>query len=545
MKLFAVRSTSSFHSIEAGLLVLYAAVASWLAFAHAAWADEAQAWLIARDCSLSQILFERMHYEGTPGLWHLLLWMLTRLGCPYGAMHVLSVAAGVAAAYLVLRYAPFPAPVRWILPFSFAPLFQTAVVARSYSLVPLLGFALCVTMLARKPRPVLVAMLAGLLANTSLIAFCLAAGLVAYYFCHLRGLETKPEKKQLWTAGAVLAVLGLFAIYTAIPAPDQSTGEAHGLVGNHTTGRLIATLTGIPQPKTVAPRTKLNLAPTMAQQAQTGYRQRLGLWLQPPNGHASSAAKLALSTVTWISLLFYPVSSLNLLALAFYVALLVWLATLKRWSVLLPLAFVLFGAKFLPFSEHHSSVLWTGLAAMLWLAWHDAPEAQSRRSMIFCLVLLATLVEQIGWTAAAALSKTPFDGGLQAARFLEARAPGQSVAGFTSDTDAIEPYAHLTFTNMPSSYWPWKIGLNAENRLPEELATHPAFILVSQGYSGNVIWRNQIVQIKPVGSPLHIDQIADTLQAHGYRETQQFCGNQPAHFGFSVTNCIVVFEPVR
>lgn len=532
--------------MEAALLGLYTAVAGWLAYTHAAWADEAQAWLIARDCTLGQILFERMHYEGTPGLWHALLWTLTRLGCPYGAMHVLSVAAGAAAAYLVLRYAPFPAPVRWLLPFSFAPLFQTAVVARSYSLVPVLVFGLCMAMLALRPRPVLVAVLAGLLANTSLIAFCLTMGLVGYYVFHLRRLGTRPEKKQLWTAGAVLAVLGLFAIYTAIPAPDQSTGEAHGVLSNHTVGRVITAITGIAQPKNIAPKKTLHVAQALAQQMPAGYQRRLAAWLQPANEHPSGAAKLTLSTFAWLSLLFYPVSSLNLLALAFYVALIAWLTALQRWSLVLPLVFVLLGAKFLPFSEHHSSVLWAGLAATLWLAVAQAdPRKNPRATAVFYLLLLATLVEQTAWTATAALSPTPFDGGRQAALFLTQQARGKTVAGLTSDTCAVEPYAHLSFVNMRSSYWPWQLGLNAEYRLPDAFAQRPEFVLVSRDYSGNVLWRNQIVPIKPAGVPLQIDLVTDALHAQGYRETQKFCGRQPAHFGDSVTDCTAVFEPAR
>jgi hypothetical protein len=552
MKLFSTRTTNTFGAVEAALLGLYTAVASWLAYTHAAWADEAQAWLIARDCTLGQILFERMHYEGTPGLWHALLWTLTRLGCPYGAMHVLSVAAGAAAAYLVLRYAPFPAPVRWLLPFSFAPLFQTAVVARSYSLVPVLVFGLCMAMLALRPRPVLVAVLAGLLANTSLIAFCLTMGLVGYYVFHLRGLgPTRPEKKQLWTAGTVLAVLGLFAIYTAIPAPDQSTGEAHGVMSNRTVGHAIARLTGIPMPETIAPKVQPHPTAFPVTSAAHGkISERLARWMQPATGRASHAAKLALSVVTWLSLLFYPVSSSNLLALAFYTALIAWLAALGRWRALLPLVVVLLGSKFLPFNEHHSIVVWAALIAVIWLSAEGqeavANQHRRRRQTIFGVLLLAITIEQTAWTAAAAFAKAPFDDSLQTERFLSEQTRGRRVASFDYHTVTVLPFtAQPAFFNQRTTYWTWMLRDNTMQSQVEAVATRPDFILVGHGYLGDALWRNQILPVKTTWIRDQPDLISPYLDAHGYRETQRFCGNQPAHFGVSETDCTVVFEPVR
>ena len=39
------------------------------------WADEAQAWLIDRDLDLKTIWFHELRYEGSPGLWHTILWV--------------------------------------------------------------------------------------------------------------------------------------------------------------------------------------------------------------------------------------------------------------------------------------------------------------------------------------------------------------------------------------------------------------------------------------------------------------------------------------
>jgi hypothetical protein len=42
---------------------------------HEPWAGESQAWLIARDLDLKKIWFYELRYEGTPGLWHTILWI--------------------------------------------------------------------------------------------------------------------------------------------------------------------------------------------------------------------------------------------------------------------------------------------------------------------------------------------------------------------------------------------------------------------------------------------------------------------------------------
>ena len=72
------------------------------------WGDEAQAWMLARGNGLWALFRYRLHYEGTPGLWHLLLRGMVVMGAPWGCGAVvcggvgggggLGVAAVVAAA---------------------------------------------------------------------------------------------------------------------------------------------------------------------------------------------------------------------------------------------------------------------------------------------------------------------------------------------------------------------------------------------------------------------------------------------------------------
>src|SRR5689334_1095494 len=56
---------------------------------HGMWRDELQAWLIARDSASVGDLFFNLRYEGHPGLWHILLWLLSRLTTNPLAMAIL------------------------------------------------------------------------------------------------------------------------------------------------------------------------------------------------------------------------------------------------------------------------------------------------------------------------------------------------------------------------------------------------------------------------------------------------------------------------
>ena len=54
------------------VFVIYLAAVFFLVSRHENWRDEAQAWLLARDLNVFQLI-SQMKYEGHPCLWHLIL----------------------------------------------------------------------------------------------------------------------------------------------------------------------------------------------------------------------------------------------------------------------------------------------------------------------------------------------------------------------------------------------------------------------------------------------------------------------------------------
>ena len=198
-------------------LVLYAGLVALLTVHHEPWPDEAQAWLIARDNSFLGVL-RQVHYEGSPALWHVLLWAEARLHVSYAGMHWISGFFGLASTYLLLRYSPFPRWAKLLLPFGAFLLFHAPVIARSYGLSILLMFALAALYRSNRTNILVACVVCGLLANTSLYAFTAAAGFAVLF------LARSFQRRQKYSLGGLLIVCAsmLVAVQQTVPAPDAA-----------------------------------------------------------------------------------------------------------------------------------------------------------------------------------------------------------------------------------------------------------------------------------------------------------------------------------
>jgi hypothetical protein len=140
---------------EWAALSFYTAIVAFAIPYHEAWSSEAQAWQLGRQLgrtlSLHDLLLKYVRYEGAPCLWHVLLWVLIRAHVSYSGVHWICGAIATVATSLLVFRSPFPRYLKLTLPFTFFLLFQYAVVARSYVLVPLLLYLVA---LCWKRRPV-------------------------------------------------------------------------------------------------------------------------------------------------------------------------------------------------------------------------------------------------------------------------------------------------------------------------------------------------------------------------------------------------------
>jgi hypothetical protein len=163
------------------LTLLFAALVLFVAFHHEPWRDEADAWLAARDMTLSQ-LFHWLGGAGTPGLWYLLLMPLAKLGLPYQSMMLLHALLAIAVAALIAFFAPFPRLFKALIIFSHSIVYEYAIIERSYVLTTLLLLLIAMSLTARRKRWPLTGLLLLLLFNTNAHGFFFAGIISAVLF---------------------------------------------------------------------------------------------------------------------------------------------------------------------------------------------------------------------------------------------------------------------------------------------------------------------------------------------------------------------------
>lgn len=110
---------------------------------HEMWRDEMQAWLIAKNSSSLPELFHNLKYDGHAGLWHLLLFFITRFDVSPIAMQVLHLLIAGFAAWIFLKYSPFSLLHKSLFIFGYFPLYEYAVISRNYVLAMLFIFLFC------------------------------------------------------------------------------------------------------------------------------------------------------------------------------------------------------------------------------------------------------------------------------------------------------------------------------------------------------------------------------------------------------------------
>lgn len=166
----------------------------WQIYHHDMWRDEIQAWLIASESgwSLSE-LWKNMKFEPHPGLWHFILWLLSRLSKDPFVMQLFHFFCGTAAALLVLLYVPFAAWIRMLIVMGYYLSFEYLLISRNYVIGVFLIFLFCSIYDKIKRKPATGGAVLGLLANTSVFGSLLSLTL---YGCLLSDIFSDPEKSS-------------------------------------------------------------------------------------------------------------------------------------------------------------------------------------------------------------------------------------------------------------------------------------------------------------------------------------------------------------
>ena len=215
----AARANTAFAGV---VTILFALVCGFTTSLHEMWRDELQAWLIARDSTTIVELLRKIHYEGHPSLWYLLLYAVTRVTHRAEAMQALHVAIASGCVYVVARYAPFARWLRVLFCFGYFLVYEYGVIARNYSLGLLFLFAAVAAFPVRRTRPVLIGMLLALAAQTNAFALLIAAVFAGTLLVEAM-FSSDPRTRSGAAATTFILVLAgaVVGVMSSLPPPDS------------------------------------------------------------------------------------------------------------------------------------------------------------------------------------------------------------------------------------------------------------------------------------------------------------------------------------
>jgi hypothetical protein len=467
---------------ERGTLFLYAALVAFAIPYHEPWVDEAQAWQLARSLSLASLFKTFIRYEGSPGLWHFLLWLMIRVHVSYAGLHWICGAIAASAMGLLLFKSPFPRYLKLSLPFTYFLFFQYAIVARNYVLAPFLLFLAAV---AWKKSPIRLALALGLLANVSLHAAVISGGLAAVYAIEqFRNWEEKSltHRRNLLIGVLLLFALYAFAIWTAWPPRDLILSSVRG---------------------------------------QSGIYFLRGVF-----------------SLVW------PTCQPWVVSIPFWTAIVLWFHVRRKLHFLLPVVLFAVFSGAVSVAWWHAGLVIPLLIFLLWVTW-QAPGTDHRElEMAGRIAMLVMIATQILWSGYALFYDhyNAYSPDLAAAKFLSPYvSEGATIAvTYVSGPNdkrvraypavGILPYFdHNIFANTPYPFWWWSDQDQTENRFNALLPTHPRIVIVEKTHT------------KPITRPGLDDPRYVSLFNDGYRLTNVFCGTQPQQLEPGETLCHVVF----
>ncbi|MBQ9245076.1 hypothetical protein IJ182_02280 [bacterium] len=208
------------------IFFLYIILLVIIGFHHEQWADEALAWIIARDYSFSHIFIENTKYEGHPFVWYFILKIIlsTHIAPPekmYNWIFIISIAFSGLGIYLFLFKSKFPMIIKCLFPFTFYIFYQHGIIPRNHTLVfPLLAIIACFY-LKRLKHPYIYCVLLALLFNISAFTFPIAAVLIIFWIIDIyKNKETYSIKKYIIPI-FILLVVGILTAIHMIPPTDS------------------------------------------------------------------------------------------------------------------------------------------------------------------------------------------------------------------------------------------------------------------------------------------------------------------------------------
>lgn len=179
------------------IFIIFIFLAILIGCKHEPWVDEAQSWIIARDASVQEIVWDISRYEGTFPLWFLTLKLFISLGLDYEYLYIVPIIISAIGLIIFLKKVEAPKYVKVLLPFTYYVFYQYTIIARSYCYLFLAFSMLAITYKNRKEKTFSYILSLIFMSFISMHGMIIACGLGLTYFIEL--VREKKVKKYIWS----------------------------------------------------------------------------------------------------------------------------------------------------------------------------------------------------------------------------------------------------------------------------------------------------------------------------------------------------------
>jgi hypothetical protein len=469
-------------------LSLYVALLAIAIPYHEPSADVAQAWQLARCLSLRDLFLTYIRYEGSPGLWHFLLWILIRARVSYTGLPWICGVIAIGAAALLVFKSPFPRYLKLVMPFTVFLLFQYAVVARSYVLVPILLFLAAFWW---QRSPVVLALLLGLLANVALHATVISGGIAVIYVIEQvskKGINQSTRWRQFSWSALILLSFSAFALWTAWPPRDLTDYMSFRL-------------------------------------------------------HSSAFLFLLRAAGSLVWAVFDPWA----LSLPFWIAIALCFRRRRSLFYLLPVLFLAVFCGVVASDWWHCGLMAPLVVCLLWITWPPASEKLTHSETAGRIALTVMAGMQILYSGYAIQydHDNAYSPDYATSEFLRPFVSRGAAIAVTDLGDhavhaasffsvGVLPYFdHNIFINVPDSFWLWSDKNVSAELYKKYFPSHPDLVIVG------------VYSVGPDNLSFLSNPGIQMLDHAGYKFTNMFCGAMPEGFRLANHNCDLIFQRAK
>ncbi|MBY3379585.1 hypothetical protein [Rhizobium laguerreae] len=212
---------------KALIFTVWLTLASALCWSETVWRDEVRALSLALQGDNFIDMLRRMHGEGHPALWYILLRAAyVVVGSPV-VLKVVALTVAAAAAYLLVFRLKLPLSIMLLSLFSSFSIFEYAAMSRNYGISMLVIFLIVLNWERGARNGILLGLLFALLANTNVHSVVLVGGFLAYWFFDLLLARPRPPltEYRAFAAAAAIAAVGVVLCFVTVYPTFNDTGQ--------------------------------------------------------------------------------------------------------------------------------------------------------------------------------------------------------------------------------------------------------------------------------------------------------------------------------